>query len=310
MTTWTEAEIRERFARLAIWRRAGVRAPHKPLLALYALARTLDPEAARLVPFTEAEPILEALLDQFGRPRTRPRPMYPFWRLQRDGVWEIHERDTVIAAGLTRSGDPALPAIRPAHGGFPAALDARLRADPLLTASLIDGLIRAHFPASRRRELLDALGLPDDLPTTPLRGEAEQVLRRLTLGRPRDPAFRDTLLRAWRGRCAMCGFDAKLKGRPIGIEAAHIQWHAAGGPDAPDNGLLLCALHHHALDVGAIGLEADRRLKVSPLLVGGEQAALHLERLHGCRLSDPDGIAPPAARFIEWHDREVFQGEG
>lgn len=309
MTHWTEAEIRERFARLAVWRRAGVRAPHKPLLALYALARTLDPETARLVPFTEAEPIVAALLDQFGRPRARPRPMYPFWRLQGDGVWEIRERDAVIAAGLTRSGDPALSAIRQAHGGFPAALDARLRADPCLTASLIDGLIRAHFPDSRRRELLDALGLPADLPAAPLRGDAEQALRRLTLGRPRDPAFRVALLRAWRARCAMCGFDAKLKGRPIGIEAAHIQWHAAGGPDSPDNGLLLCALHHHALDAGAIGLEADRRMKVSPLLVGGEQAALHLDRLHGRRLADPEGIAPPAARFIEWHDREVFQGE-
>ena len=37
----------------------------------------------------------------------------------------------------------------------------------------------------------------------------------------------------------------------LGIEAAHIKWHQAGGPDTEDNGLALCTLHHKRFDRGA-----------------------------------------------------------
>jgi putative restriction endonuclease len=37
-------EIRDRFNNLTVWRRGGERAPHKPLLALYAIARLLRGE--------------------------------------------------------------------------------------------------------------------------------------------------------------------------------------------------------------------------------------------------------------------------
>jgi putative restriction endonuclease len=34
-------EIRERFNSITVWKRGGERAPHKPLLALYAIGRVL-----------------------------------------------------------------------------------------------------------------------------------------------------------------------------------------------------------------------------------------------------------------------------
>ena len=37
----------------------------------------------------------------------------------------------------------------------------------------------------------------------------------------------------------------------FGLEAAHITWHAGDGPDLVPNGLVLCTLHHKALDRGA-----------------------------------------------------------
>ena len=43
-----------------------------------------------------------------------------------------------------------------------------------------------------------------------------QVARR----RPRDPAFRDTILRIYEYRCAVCGYDALLGSTDLGIEAA------------------------------------------------------------------------------------------
>ena len=40
----------------------------------------------------------------------------------------------------------------------------------------------------------------------------------------------------------------------VGLEAAHIRWWAADGPDEVDNAVALCSLHHKLLDRGAIGL--------------------------------------------------------
>jgi DNA primase len=37
----TTDDVAAAFARLRVWERAGVRAPHKPLLVLYALVRTV-----------------------------------------------------------------------------------------------------------------------------------------------------------------------------------------------------------------------------------------------------------------------------
>jgi putative restriction endonuclease len=65
------------FARLRVWERAGVRAPHKPLLVLYALGRWANGEKA--VPFAEAAAPLRALLAEFGPPRRSYHPEYPFW---------------------------------------------------------------------------------------------------------------------------------------------------------------------------------------------------------------------------------------
>jgi putative restriction endonuclease len=42
-------EIRGRFNAVTVWRRGGERAPHKPLLALYAITRLLRGEP-RMIP--------------------------------------------------------------------------------------------------------------------------------------------------------------------------------------------------------------------------------------------------------------------
>src|SRR3954462_15440349 len=37
----------------------------------------------------------------------------------------------------------------------------------------------------------------------------------------------------------------------IGLGAAHIRWHQAGGPDEETNALALCVPHHKTFDLGA-----------------------------------------------------------
>ena len=62
--------------------------------------------------------------------------------------------------------------------------------------------------------------------------------------RPGDPEFPQRVLTAYEYRCAVCGYDVRLGNRELGLGAAHIKRHEAGGPDSEVNGLALCALHH------------------------------------------------------------------
>lgn len=43
------------------------------------------------------------------------------------------------------------------------------------------------------------------------------------------------------------GFNVRLGHQLVGVDAAHIQWHQAGGPDTEENGIALCSLHHKCL---------------------------------------------------------------
>src|SRR6476646_1429416 len=113
MTTET---ILARFDDLNTWKQGDQRAPHKPLLVLYALGRWQQgkPEVA----FKEAEPELTALLQEFGPPRRSDHPEQPFWRLQRDGVWAVRAPANLPLKGGDTS--PRVTALRShdVHAGF------------------------------------------------------------------------------------------------------------------------------------------------------------------------------------------------
>jgi hypothetical protein len=51
----------------------------------------------------------------------------------------------------------------------------------------------------------------------------------------RDMAFRASVLEAYLAECCICGFSLRLVDGLIGVDAAHIRWHAHGGPDDPGN---------------------------------------------------------------------------
>jgi putative restriction endonuclease len=58
----------------------------------------------------------------------------------------------------------------------------------------------------------------------------------LELGTPvatrrRDMAFRAAVLEAYLAECCVCGFSLRLVDGLIGVDAAHIRWHAHGGTD-------------------------------------------------------------------------------
>jgi putative restriction endonuclease len=155
-------------------------------------------------------------------------------------------------------------------------------------------ILERHFPESLHQDILNAVGL---------------TLESAVSRRERDPAFRQRVLRAYEYRCAVCGFDVRLGSVSIALDAAHIRWHQAGGPETESNGLALCVLHHKAFDLGAFTV-SDGVLLVSDQANGttGFQEALLAH--HGKPIRDPQ--CPdwrPETAHLEWHGREVFKGE-
>ncbi len=255
--------------RIKVWQRYGRRAPHKPLLLLLALGRVYA-GASRLGLYgQDFEGPLEELLDRFGPPRNAHHPDQPFKRLPRDGLWEI---PGIGRAPTTGGGRPSLAALRGLAGGFPKPLHELLAGDPALVIEAAQDLLDSHFPRSMHTDIRDAVGLPEyeylnRTVRSSLVRDAPGPLPSWQRPAPaRDPGFRHEVLRAYYRSCAVCGFDVRVEDQLLGLEAAHIMWHAAGGPDCVPNGLALCSLHHKALDIGAIGLrrqDDEIRLLVS-----------------------------------------------
>ena len=73
--------------------------------------------------------------------------------------------------------------------------------------------------------------------------------------------FAPTVLEAYLAECCVCGFSLRPVDGLIGVDAAHIRWHAHGGPDEVPNGLALCALHYRLFDLKAITLREDLRVR-------------------------------------------------
>jgi putative restriction endonuclease len=251
----------ERVTHLNQWRRGGERAPHKPLLLLYALGR-LQRTGSASVAFVDAEPDLKRLLEEFGPPRP-PHPEYPFHHLTSDGLWVV---ETPSGKG---SPGASLRALRlGAIGALDSDFATALERDPALFAGVVHALLDANFPATMHSDILEAVGIELEIVEAP----------HVPKTRRRDPAFRDLVLLAYEYRCAFCGYDGQLMREAVGIEAAHVRWWAAAGPDDLSNGVALCSLHHKLFDRGALGISPNRTATVSSHFItrstSGEQAVL------------------------------------
>jgi putative restriction endonuclease len=127
--------------------------------------------------------------------------------------------------------------------------------------------------------------------------------------RRRDPAFREKVLLAYEYRCCVCGHDLRMGGHAIGLEAAHIKWFQARGPDVVQNGLALCSLHHKIFDLGAFTvLPGNHQIVFSRHLMGGDDTKAKLLAHHGAGLIEPQGRGClPHPEFLAWHRAEVFK---
>jgi len=285
----------ERTAKLRQWSGNGTRAPHKPLLLLYALGRFQD-DAQGELRYSAVESDLKRLLAEYG-PANRTTPAYPFHHLVSDGVWEVR---TDRGPGSPGSGVRELRTTG-ATGRLAPELRAALRREPSLLRRMARVLLDRHFPPSLHGELCEAVALELEL------AEAQPLVAGR---RQRNRQLRELVLTAYEYRCAFCGYDGRIGAVPVGLEAAHVRWWAFDGPDDVDNGLCLCTLHHKLFDKGVLGIGEGQRILVSQHFVGHSAAAReHVVALAYRPLIGPQpGTRPIAADHRSWHTRQVFHG--
>ncbi|MBI5860715.1 MAG: HNH endonuclease [Rhodocyclales bacterium] len=295
----TRDQILRAFDSIRVWRQGDRRAVHKPLLVLFALGKIGSGETAML-DWNDVEPCLKELLDEFGPDGSSKNRHNPFWHLRTDNLWALAGPPSIL--GRAPGATPTLTELRTNHvrGGFPAALHSALTRDPALVATIAQRIVEAHFPESIRSDVLTATGLSVEMSEST--GHPGNVRRR-------DPVFREKVLLTYQYRCGVCGHDLRLGRQIIGLEAAHIKWFQANGPDIVPNGIALCSLHHKVFDLGAFTILPDTyEIAFSQHLNGSDDAAARMLAHHGAGLILPQSREYlPRPEFLYWHQKEVFK---
>lgn len=307
----TAAQVLEAFDNIRRGQRAGVYAPHKPLLLLLALARVQRGEA-RLVAFDDVDVPLQSLLAEFGPSGAAKSRHYPFWHLATDGrgaLWELDGPRELLSRPAAAT--PNLGELRRhhVHAGFPAEVDQALRQVPGLLEAVAARVLEASFPSTLHADIAAAIGLDLDRHAALFTGEPEAPTGVTSERRRRDSGFRERVLRAYEYRCCVCGFDLRIGRISAGLEAAHIQWHHVGGPDIEPNGLALCALHHKLFDLGAFTVDpAEHRVVFSQHAIAGDRSQQGELRHHGQPLLAPQQTdMRPGPAFLTWNVENVFK---
>ena len=253
------------------------------------------------VSFDEMETGVSSLLDEFGPPR-KTQPIYPFWYLQNDGLWQLTNIEPSDDATLGPCPTKSFMRSRDVRGRFPQEIEHQLSSDQELLKQIVVRILTDNFPGTLHADILQSAGLNMESSVNSAEQQAESR-------RTRDPRFRERVLRAYEYRCVVCGFDVRLGNTPVGLEAAHIKWHQAGGPDEECNGLALCSLHHKLFDRGVFSINPERKLIVSESAHGNEGFDEWLMRFHGTVIKPPQRSSyTPLDDFTEWHISEVFKG--
>ena len=270
------------------------RAPYKPLLLLWLIGRVANGQPSR-VSFKDAEEDLKRLMKVHRMGGSRVRVEFPFVYLASEPeLWRVEDSAGADVSRMEQSIKESAPYLRQEATGFlaPDFENALRRAD--VRSSVVNALLHMEFPETQHEQLLQQVNL------------GHLVAPQRT---PRDPQFKSTVLRAYEDRCSFCGYDLRLDGSPVGLDAAHVQMRARGGPDSIENGLALCVQHHRLFDYGALGLDQEHRILVSEHLnLSDQDSAARIRGLVGTRIRRPlRRYRVPASEHIDWHNRNLFK---
>lgn len=266
-----DQNIINQFQKIKTWQSKGTRAPHKPLLMLLVLGE-IQRGNIGFIPFTTIEPRLNNLLADFGPPRKTIYTTFPFIRLANDNLWQFNKPDLL---NTKQDYTSKYLLVNDLQGKFPDEVMQQLKTNPDLLSHIAELILEQNFPETLHQDILDAVGLNIFISLSGIK----QV-------RKRDPLFRESILKAYEYQCAVCGFSVRLKNKILALEAAHIKWHQAGGPDDEVNGLALCATHHKLFDLGAFTVTHELEMLVSDE-VNGQGADIWLIQHHGKSINPP-----------------------
>lgn len=287
---WVE---RVRSIRRFTRRDKDARAPYKPLLLLWLIGRLASGMPAR-VSFKDAELDLKLLMHRHRLGRS-VRVGFPFVYLGTSSeLWRVEDSHGNDVAKMPQSTKESPVFLREEAVGSLAPEFELALGDPQVRSAVVNALLHMEFPETLHDDIL-----------------AEVNLRHLVAAQQsaRDPQFKVTVLRAYEDRCSFCGYDLRLGGSPVGIDAAHVQMRAKGGPDRVENGLALCVQHHRLFDSGALGLDHEHRILVSEHLnLSDQESAARIRSLVGERIRTPlRRYRLPASEHIDWHTKNLFK---
>ncbi|SDJ09204.1 phosphorothioated DNA-binding restriction endonuclease [Salimicrobium halophilum] len=267
--------------------RNNSRSPNKPLLLLYALGQFL--RGNKQLWYKETAKNLVSLLDEYGPSiKGEQNTWDPFVRLKNDGIWYVTP-DIETAGARVRKRDLVNTNIL---GGFTDEVIQLFQMDKSVVSEAASILLNNHFPETLHDEILKRTGFDIGVRTY----------------KKRNPAFRRKIMEAYDERCAVCGFQAKMNEAIVAVEAAHIKWHEAHGPDTEENGMALCSLHHKLFDKGIFTVTPGYEIVVSDRATGRGPFKALVTDFHGKDIMKPAStIYLPSPEFTEWHVKEVFK---
>ncbi len=183
-------ELKEAIQNIKTWKRSGERAPHKPLLILYALGCLIRGESREML-YDDVKDDLKKLLMDFGPFRLSYSPNYPFVKLANDGIWTVSGSKTL---DTKKDWSDRELAKNQAAGGFTEEVFCLLYNNQELLREVAGSLLKYNFPDTIQEDILAQVSI--DLEFT-----GKTV---------RSPLFRQRVLKAYEYRCAVCGFNVRL----------------------------------------------------------------------------------------------------
>jgi putative restriction endonuclease len=284
-----------RIEAINIYKRGNTRAPHKPLYLLLCIA-SLQKQQPRLRPFTAIEADLAEALRRFGLSTAKVNALYPFWRLQNDGLAEVYPSGPYVM----RAGKPEEPTRNSlmgqnAHGGLLESDYNALSGNLDLQSRAVHRILNDHFPQSIHEDILDFFSI------------------RLATLRASDTntaaQFRTGVLDAYGRCCAFTGYAMTYRGESPGLEAAHICWAQSGGNDEISNGIAMTTLMRKLFHLGLLGIDEKFVIRFSDELTDAQAPARSLLSLGGKPLRLPaEKKNWPDSDSLAWHRKWVFRG--
>lgn len=287
----TEEELINILEGLVTWRKGDQVAPHKPLMILFALSKYLNEGQAELH-YPNVYESFGNLLEQYTNSK-KQTPFNPFYRLykQTPNLWHSSSPRTLKDTEITHK---VLLEMNMPAGLHPEILEL-IQSQPRVIQRIIEVLLPKICGDSIQDDILNQLGLSPKTYTS--------------VKNKRDPNFRDMIIQNWEGRCAVCGLSLRIQNQPTILEAAHIKWHAHGGPDSSDNGILLCNLHHKLFDLGAYCLQDNEILISNKILASDPGFETWLGQFHKKKIQKPQNKSfYPNPEYTGWHEKNVFKG--